>query len=88
VCDSGEPMMRFRGDIGEWGNHAEAIGTRFLKGDAASRDDAQGIMLALGVTKCRPFEFHCDVGIDECSRKALMQYVICGGGYMCVRARH
>jgi len=63
------------GDIGEWGEHAEAIGTRFLKGDAASRDDAQGIMRALGVTKCRPFEFHCDVGIDECARKALMQYV-------------
>jgi small ubiquitin-related modifier len=43
------------GDIGEWGEHAEAIGTRFLKGDAASRDDAQGIMRALGFTKCRPF---------------------------------
>ncbi len=39
-------------DIGEWGEHAEAIGTRFRKGDAASRDDAQGIMRALGVTKC------------------------------------
>ena len=32
-------------------------------------------MRALGVTKCRPFEFHCDVGIDECAREALMQYV-------------
>jgi hypothetical protein len=62
-------------DIGEWGEHAEAIGTRFLKGDAASRDDAQGIMRELGVTKCRPFEFHCDVGIDECAREALMQHV-------------
>jgi ubiquitin len=67
--------LRLLGNIGEWGEHAEAIGTRFLKGDAASRDDAQGIMRALGVTKCRPFEFHCDVGIDECARKALMQYV-------------
>mmetsp|Transcript_41292 Transcript_41292/g.97382 ORF Transcript_41292/g.97382 Transcript_41292/m.97382 type:complete len:394 (+) Transcript_41292:219-1400(+) len=65
--------LRLNGDIGEWGEHADAVGTRFLKGDAASPDDARAILRGLGVKAHRMFESCSDAGLDARARGALMQ---------------
>jgi large subunit ribosomal protein L40e len=55
---------RLGGDIGHWGAHSDAVGTQFLKGDAASPDDSRAIMRALGVTAHTMFESCSDAGLD------------------------
>jgi ubiquitin C len=66
-------FLRLHGDIGEWGAHSDAVGTRFLKGDAASLHDARAILRALGVASHRMFESSSDAGLDARARAALMQ---------------
>jgi len=65
--------LRLIGDIGEWGAHSDAVGTRFLKGDAASPHDARAILRALGITSHRMFESSSDAGLRARARGALMQ---------------
>ena len=65
--------LRLIGDIGEWGAHSDAAGTRFLQGDAASPQDARAILRALGVTSHRMFESSRDAGLDARARAVLVQ---------------
>ncbi|KAJ1467630.1 hypothetical protein T484DRAFT_1986037 [Baffinella frigidus] len=71
--------LRLNGDIGEWGEHADAVGTRFLKGDAASPDDARAILRGLGVKAHRMFESCSDAGLDTL-KVALNDEEDCSGG--------
>ena len=61
-----------KGDIGEWGEHADAVGTRFLRGARASPGDARAILRGLGVASYRMFESSSDAGVDARARGALM----------------
>jgi ubiquitin C len=67
-------VRRLTGNIGDWGLHTDAVGTRFLRGDAASPDDARAILRALGVKAHKAFQSYGDVGVDARARGALMRH--------------
>ena len=69
-----QQVPRMRGSIGDWGLHEDAVGTRFLRGDAASPDDARAILRALGVKAHKTFQSYGDVGVDARARGALMRH--------------